>query len=57
MSRPLDRALFLLGETTLTAAEAVVWAAELGYPVGDAPDNPAAQLVVARARAAEGWRR
>lgn len=32
MTRDLDQALFLLGESTLTAAEVLEWATELGYP-------------------------
>jgi hypothetical protein len=54
VSRRVDRALFLVGETTLTAAEVLRWAAELGYPAR--AEDQAEQLVVARADAAEGWR-
>jgi hypothetical protein len=55
--RPVDRALFLAGESTLTVAEVTRWAAELGYPVADVPLEPSRQLVVARADESEGWRR
>jgi hypothetical protein len=54
--REVDKALFLVGETSLTAGEVIAWAAELGYPVTGAPVGMGAQLVVARADAADGWR-
>lgn len=54
--RDVDKALFLVGETSLTAAEVVAWAAELGYPVNEVPLEQGKLLLVARADAAEGWR-
>lgn len=56
MVRPLDKALFLLGETSLTVAEAMRWAAELGYPAKTPPLDLGKQLLVARADISQGWR-
>jgi hypothetical protein len=56
VGRPLDRALFLLGETTLTVEEIVRWAAELTYPAKVPALDLGKQLIVARADVAEGWR-
>lgn len=50
MTRDLDRALFLAGESTLTAAEVALWATQLGYPLAAnaSPVESSEQLSVVR---------
>lgn len=56
--RDLDMALFLAGESTLTAAEVAEWATSLGFPTTvPAAVHPGEQLQVSRAESGvERWR-
>jgi hypothetical protein len=50
MPRPTDKALFLAGESTLTAAEVAQWASDLGYPLEVAEADAGEQLEIVKAR-------